>query len=49
MMVSWQYCVCGKIVDEYEERCHWCGRPVGDSEESEPKEDKRQLRLFDVD
>lgn len=35
MMVEWHYCECGKIVDEYEERCHWCGRPVekkGDDE-----------------
>lgn len=49
-MVSWQYCVCGKIVDEYEDRCHWCGRPVEEElDESESKFDNRQLRLFDLD
>lgn len=24
-MVQWQYCKCGKIIDEYEDKCHWCG------------------------
>jgi hypothetical protein len=30
-MVHWQFCPCGRIVDEYETRCHWCGRPPAHS------------------
>lgn len=27
-MVNWIFCECGKAVDEFESRCHWCGRPA---------------------
>ena len=35
MMVLWQLCSCGKPIDEYEESCHWCGRPKQDLEHEE--------------
>jgi hypothetical protein len=25
-MVDWIYCSCGKVIDEFEEFCHWCGK-----------------------
>jgi len=31
-MVVYSFCPCGKVVDEYESKCHWCGLPAGDSE-----------------
>ena len=36
-MVYWQFCTCGRVVDEYESQCHWCGlgpKQEGDDEES---------------
>jgi hypothetical protein len=38
-MVCWQYCVCGKVVDEYEKQCHWCGRANDKSDEKEQESD----------
>ena len=26
-MVEYIYCDCGKVIDEYETKCHWCGSP----------------------
>jgi RNA polymerase subunit RPABC4/transcription elongation factor Spt4 len=32
--MEWQYCkACGKVVDEYEQKCYWCGAPKEELEE----------------
>jgi len=39
-MVDWIYCSCGKVIDEFEEFCHWCGkRKDGTNELSEGKDE----------
>lgn len=43
-MVEYIYCVCGKPIDEYEDKCHWCGRPKPEDKE----ENERQLTLFEL-
>jgi thioredoxin-related protein len=25
-MVEYIFCTCGKVVDEYEKKCHWCNK-----------------------
>jgi hypothetical protein len=51
------YCACGKVVDEFETSCHWCGKPLTEKEREwiEFNEDsdrkpaaggERQLELF---
>jgi hypothetical protein len=40
-MVYWQYCSCGRVVDEFESKCHWCKKP------SDESEDSGQMRLFE--
>ena len=26
--MEWQFCnICNKVVDEYEDKCYWCGSP----------------------
>lgn len=40
MMVQWQFCECGRIIDEYENKCHWCGKEkVPDNDEDEEDDD----------
>ena len=29
-MVSYIFCKCGKVIDEYETKCYWCGRMIED-------------------
>lgn len=45
--MEWQFCnTCSKVVDEYEEKCYWCGSPKQNVEtESEYKKDDNQLLL----
>jgi hypothetical protein len=52
-MVRWIFCQCGKIIDEFESKCHWCGRPLSENEkdwDEIPKKpqggSERQLELF---
>jgi hypothetical protein len=46
--MEWQFCnVCNKVVDEYEDKCYWCGTPKAEIEarEENSKYDKSQLKL----
>lgn len=44
--MEWQYCdVCGKVVDEYEQKCYWCGSPKKEIVEKEQC-GKNQLMLI---
>lgn len=52
-MVRWIFCQCGKIIDEFESKCYWCGRPLSEKErewDEAPKNpqvgSERQLELF---
>lgn len=48
-MVSWIYCKCGKIIDEFEDKCHWCGHPLSEKEKDwndDQQSPERQLELF---
>jgi type I restriction-modification system DNA methylase subunit len=44
--MEWQFCKsCGKVVDEYEDKCYWCGS-LKDLDDKKPTtEDKKQLKL----
>lgn len=48
----WQFCkVCGKVVDEYEDKCYWCGSLEYEDSNFQIKnqaDDERQLKLFEV-
>lgn len=35
-MVQWWVCECGKVVDEYEKSCYWCGKKTDDDFLSRP-------------
>lgn len=55
-MVRWQFCSCGKVVDEYEDKCYWCGTSVDAPPEvavapagptaAKPNIKDAQMRLF---
>ena len=47
-MVTWIFCECGRVIDEYEQKCYWCGAvPKEDSIEKEDLVVEKQLMLFD--
>lgn len=44
--MEWQFCeVCGKVVDEYESKCYWCGTPKQDSKVIAKEYSEKQLEL----
>ena len=44
--MEWQFCnACSKVVDEYEEKCYWCGSPKDNIEIEYKKDDENQLLL----
>jgi hypothetical protein len=53
-MVLWMTCSCGKTIDEFELKCHWCGRELSEEEkkwdaakkEEAKRSTERQLELF---
>jgi len=47
-LTEYEFCACGKVVDEFEQFCHWCKRPKPSADTDQKKsEDKKQMRLFD--
>lgn len=46
-MVSWMFCKCGHVIDEYEKECYWCGTYVDSLEKKEESVVEKQLMLFD--
>jgi hypothetical protein len=47
-LTDYEFCLCGRVVDEFEQFCHWCKRPKAASESKhEESEDDKQMRLFD--
>lgn len=44
--MEWEFCKkCGKVVDEYEDKCYWCGSSKDFEETKTAKEDGKQLKL----
>ena len=49
-MTDYEFCACGRVVDEFEKFCHWCKRPKPATETDQDKfegENDKQMRLFD--
>lgn len=37
--MEWQYCDCGRVVDEYENKCFWCGSAKKNIEKTSKKQE----------
>lgn len=44
--MEWQYCDCGKVVDEYEKKCFWCGSTKKDIKQQEENKIKDKQLMF---